>query len=151
MPPPLQVQGQAVGNGKYKIANVKGGTVVDLDVNQSKVHAWQYHGNNNQHWEINYQGGNTYSIRNVQTGGYLAVERGTAGEGSNVVVWKDAFMWAIWRDEKDRTVWRIGAPRTPFHLDLSNHGNSSNGNPIKTYGAWDGRNQCWFIEQIENQ
>ncbi|KAG2003350.1 hypothetical protein CC2G_003959 [Coprinopsis cinerea AmutBmut pab1-1] len=134
--------------GRYRVINVKGGTALDLDINNnSTVHGWAFHGGDNQLWDFEHIGDNIWTICNANTGGYLAIVNGIAGDGVKAVSWADPFEWAVWPDENDGSVWRIGVPDTAFHLDLSDHGNSADGTAVQVWNASDGRNQCWVVEE----
>ncbi|KAG2003349.1 hypothetical protein CC2G_003958 [Coprinopsis cinerea AmutBmut pab1-1] len=135
--------------GRYKIVNAQGGTVVDLNTsNNWNIHACAAHGGDNQHWDIEQTDDGHFHIKNAESGGYLAIVDGAPGDGVDAVHWEDPFAWAIWPDENDDSVWRIGVPDSPFHLDLTNHGDSADGTPIQVWGAWEGRNQCWIFEAV---
>ncbi|KAH6896174.1 hypothetical protein BKA70DRAFT_1232074 [Coprinopsis sp. MPI-PUGE-AT-0042] len=89
-------------------------------------------------------------IQNAETGGFLAVANGKAGDNVDAIHRQDgAFSWNVFKDETDQSVWRIAAANSAFHLDLSNHGDSKPGTPVKVWGAWEGRNQCWRLEEVQ--
>ncbi|KAH6911012.1 ricin B lectin domain-containing protein [Coprinopsis sp. MPI-PUGE-AT-0042] len=134
---------------RYKIVNVKGGTVVDLNTSNNKsIHAVPFHGGFNQLWDFHRLEDGNWIIQNAETGGFLAVANGKAGDNVDAIHRQDgAFSWNVFKDETDQSVWRIAAANSAFHLDLSNHGDSKPGTPVKVWGAWEGRNQCWRLEE----
>ncbi|KAH6911019.1 ricin B lectin domain-containing protein [Coprinopsis sp. MPI-PUGE-AT-0042] len=133
---------------RYKIINVQGETAVDLNTsNNWNIHGCEFHGGDNQLWDFHQQEDGNWHIQNAETGGFLAIIDGAAGDDVDAVHWGDPFAWAVFQDEQDDSVWRIGVPDSHYHLDLNDNGNSEPGTPIKVWGAWEGRNQCWRIEE----
>ncbi|KAH6902723.1 hypothetical protein BKA70DRAFT_1228464 [Coprinopsis sp. MPI-PUGE-AT-0042] len=136
---------------RYKIVNLKGGTVVDLNTSNNKsIHAVPFHGGFNQLVRVMHtpraspqqsslmhrlEDGN-WIIQNAETGGFLAVANGKAGDNVGAIHRQDgAFSWNVFKDETDQSGWRIAAAHSAFHLDLSNHGDSKPGTPVKVWGA----------------
>ncbi|KAL0948451.1 hypothetical protein HGRIS_011024 [Hohenbuehelia grisea] len=134
----------------YKLTNEKAGNVLDLSGGDNKsIIGYEWHGSDNQKWRVQ-QDGNNWTIQNVGTGKWLAVE-GDAGDGAAVVGRDEPYQWEIKEDQKDSSVLRIYAPGTKYNVDLADHGNATAGNKIHLWAKWtEGRNQCWRFENGMN-
>ncbi|KII84906.1 carbohydrate-binding module family 13 protein [Plicaturopsis crispa FD-325 SS-3] len=131
----------------YVLTNVKGGTALDLSGGDNKsLIGFQNHGGGNQQWQLS-QENSGWVFRNVGTGKYLGVE-GRADDGVPVVAVDSPFIWNIWPDEKDGSVYRVFVPNTAYNIDLSDHGNSEPGTKVTLWWKWEGTNQTWRFNQV---
>ncbi|KIJ97464.1 carbohydrate-binding module family 13 protein [Laccaria amethystina LaAM-08-1] len=131
--------------GIYKIVNVKGHTVIDLNSNDDRsIAGYEWHGGDNQKWVASTQNGLWY-FKSVASGRYLAID-GEASDNGAVVGSTNPFGWNIWPDEDNVNVLRICVPNTRHNVDLSDHGNPNPGTPITIWGRWKGTNQTWTFE-----
>ena len=130
---------------KYKIFNLKGGTLIDLSGEDNRsIIGYGDNGEENQHWELEETDGGWY-FKNVAHGTYLAFE-GDAYDGNRLIAQEDPFVWAIFPDEQDGSVHRIYASGTNHVIDLSDHVNPHDGTPIEIWGKWEATNQVWRFE-----
>ncbi|EGN97615.1 carbohydrate-binding module family 13 protein [Serpula lacrymans var. lacrymans S7.3] len=133
----------------YKCTNVKGGTTMDLSGGDNKsIIGYGFHSGPNQAWIFDQASDNGWTIKSVGSGKYLGIEE-SPRDGLPVVAVSERFEWYIFPDEEDMTVYRIYVPNTPFNLDLSDHGNPTPGTTVTLWGKWNGRNQCWRIDPVQ--
>ncbi|CAA7264512.1 unnamed protein product [Cyclocybe aegerita] len=134
---------------RYIITNVKGGTAIDLDgTNNRDIIGYPKHGGPNQQWElVSVDNHDDWYLKNVRSGTYIGFD-GQHFDGTKLISKSEPFTWRILPDEKDCSVYRIFVPWTNMNLDLSNHGDSKPCTPISLWGKWEGTNQTWRFEKV---
>ncbi|PFH47536.1 carbohydrate-binding module family 13 protein [Amanita thiersii Skay4041] len=132
----------------YRIVNAKSGTALDLSgTDERSIIGWPKHDGDNQKWHVEENNG-LYSLRNVRYGKYVGLESTHLKDAIKAIATENKFDWEVKQDEDDPTVFRFFVPGTVFNLDLSNHGSDRGGTPVEIWGKWEGRNQCWRLEQL---
>jgi len=173
---------------RYIIRNKKSNnSVLDLDNGtKRKVQCWTHHGSPNQQvesdsislfhltekktllllkWDFVQQSDNTWHIKNVAFGKYLAFD-GNAQDAQPIIGRDQPYGWHIWESKNDKTAYkyvesfsqcksrkltnivcsRICVPGTSQNLDLTDHGNPANGTLVQLWTQWDGENQFWRVD-----
>ncbi|KAF8636283.1 hypothetical protein AX17_003662 [Amanita inopinata Kibby_2008] len=131
----------------YHIVNAKSGTALDLSgTDNVSLIGWPSHDGDNQKWHIEERNGR-YTVRNVRDGKYVGVVDQPADSVSALGV-NYEYEWEIRPDDEDPTVFRFFVPGTRFNLDLTNFGSDQGNTPVAIWGKWEGRNQCWRLQQL---
>ncbi|KAH8105182.1 carbohydrate-binding module family 13 protein [Cristinia sonorae] len=152
----------------YRLVNAKAGNVLDLSGGDNEsIIGYDWHGGDNQKWELQDVGDNEWVFRNVGTGKYLHIDS-YAKNGTPVIASESKTGFNIWPDEEDASTYRVFVPNTRLNFDLSDHGNPTPGTVsfgrlsriervidlgafvqlITLWDKWSGRNQCWRFEQV---
>ncbi|KAF6748415.1 carbohydrate-binding module family 13 protein [Ephemerocybe angulata] len=139
---------EITSGNRYKITNAQGGTVLDLSIKNGRtINGWNWHGTDNQIWQLEQVEGGPWRFRNVSNGKYLAAE-GNPRDGLQLIGSEQPFNWHMWRDERDQNTYRIVYPDTVFNVDLSGNGDPTGGTPIELWGRHEAVNQTWRFEQV---
>jgi hypothetical protein len=128
-------QGGFDGPGRYEIANLKSGKVLDLDrIDQTTVIQSSARGTEDQTWDITPAGPGFYFIRNGMNG--KALEAARDSSGAPVVCTRF--------DGNPNQQWRFARGREDNALMIS-----SNGVPIQTYDLSGDANQRFVLRRIK--
>ena len=130
---------KTVDNGTYRIATVlNANKVVDISGaskdNQANVNLWEYKGEVQQKFKLEYDGNGYYKIKNVNSGKVLDVEWGGMTSGTNVWQYEDnntdSQKWVI--KETSDGYYNIISKLNGLYLDVSNAG-TANGTNIQVF------------------
>jgi len=117
--------------GRYEIEIALTGKVLDLRKEDMRSVQQYYRGNvNNQQWNIESAGGNSYYIRSAENGGYLSVEN--AREGGRVVVTNSARSGDTWGFVDLGNGSMMIVHRSGMTLDITG-GDTRDGTPIQVW------------------
>ncbi|OAX34812.1 carbohydrate-binding module family 13 protein [Rhizopogon vinicolor AM-OR11-026] len=137
----------------YTLTNCEGGTVLDLSGGDNRsIIGYHDHGGPNQSWifQRDDSGDNIWYIKSAGSGQFLGMEGhiNDIRDGTKVVAVSSPFRWNI-EDSDISGVQgiRILAHGTVFSVDLSDHGNSTEGTKVELWGRWTGPNQIWAVKQ----
>ncbi|KIJ35590.1 carbohydrate-binding module family 13 protein [Sphaerobolus stellatus SS14] len=136
--------------GTYNIINAKSGTALDLNDSEiDPIAGHPSHGGESQKWCLEQIFASQWTIRNVQSGGYLRVEGNE--DGTSVTLSDVPFGWDIKPEQADPNEVRIYIPdtSTPINVDLADFGSTTSGTPVVIFKKWDGKNQIWRLQQVE--
>ncbi|KAJ8597209.1 carbohydrate-binding module family 13 protein [Rhizopogon salebrosus TDB-379] len=132
----------------YTLKNARGQTVLDLSGGDNKsIIGYHNHDGPNQSW-IFQRGENGWFIKSAGSGQYLGIEGDIRDihDGTRVIAVSTPFRWRVEDSDIPGVEGiRILAHDTPFSVDLSDHGNSTEGTKVELWGRWEGANQIWAV------
>ncbi|KAI0263604.1 ricin B lectin domain-containing protein [Gloeopeniophorella convolvens] len=101
--------------GLYKLTNAKSGTVFDLSGGDNRsIIGYDYHGGENQKWQLEQQTDGQWLIRSAGSGKYIAFD-GEAKDGAPVVAIDESSQrWDIWPEQGVSQGFRHGTKSTPL-------------------------------------
>ena len=130
---------KTLDNGTYRIATaLNTNSVVDVSGasknNQANINLWQYKGEIQQKFKLEYDGKGYYTIKNVNSGKVLDVEWGSLALGANVWQYEDngtdSQKWVI--KKTNDGYYNIISKLSGYYLDISN-GSPANGTNVQVY------------------
>ena len=130
---------KTINDGIYRIATaLNTNSVIDIagasTNNQANANLWEYKGQIQQKFKIEYDGTGYYKIKNVNSGKVLDVEWGGMTAGTNVWQYEDngsdSQKWVI--QETDDGYYYIISKLNGLYLDISN-GSTENGTNVQVY------------------
>ncbi|GJE99688.1 carbohydrate-binding module family 13 protein [Phanerochaete sordida] len=132
----------------YKFVNAGAGNVCETGPDGESVVGFDWNGRDTQMWKVaKLPESPGYVIQNVGTGRYLSICEG-AQEGIRVMASAQPTQWEIRPDWKEPSLHRLYLANTDYNIDLSDHGNPTPGTPCAIWSAWEGRNQCWHLDEV---
>ncbi len=149
LPYDAAAQGGFNGPGRYQIANLKSGKVLDLDRNdQTSVIQFSSLGTDNQVWDIQASGSGFFSLRNAMNGKALE----TAGTANSSRLRAASFTGG------SRQQWRFDAGKNGSALIVSRQGRTldipdgatRDGAPVQIYDRNGESNQQFTFRRIAN-
>ncbi|KAF3932106.1 hypothetical protein ABW20_dc0106861 [Dactylellina cionopaga] len=109
----------------YFIRNKETDTVLDLNEDNGWVRAWNHKGGDNQKWVLEREGpGHPWTLRNLASGQFLALEGGEPGHATKHS--EEPQLWHIRADEDGFRL--VTAENHELHIDVEN---SSHDNDTK--------------------
>ena len=133
------------GNAEYKIISKATGKVFDLNMGTGNLASYDYHGGDNQLWNIEYiEGTDNVKIVSKATNKVLDLNRANGNISQYNFHGGDNQLWAI-KPIEGTDYMKIVSKATGKVLDL----NQANGN-ISEYNFHEGDNQLWIIESVSN-
>ncbi|CAE6503784.1 unnamed protein product [Rhizoctonia solani] len=132
--------------GFYQIKNHASWTVLDESTdNQHVIHGWQQTNQQNQHWDVQHDGGGAYTVRNVASGSFLHAD--APDDGIKLVGSPLKSTWYL-DQQNDGSVYII-YPGSNRVADLDN-GNVADGTTIHLWerNTTGTKQQQWFFEKV---
>ncbi|KAG8897822.1 hypothetical protein FRC00_003772 [Tulasnella sp. 408] len=132
--------------GTYRLRNVKSGTYLDeSDKNQDTVHGWDSRPqNDNQKWILEPAGDESFRIKNLEHGRYVAV----SGPKDGAPVKASSGDRDVWTFKNQGRGYAIYLQGTGHVIDLD-QGKDENGTRVSVWGYTGAHQQLWDLEQVE--
>lgn len=140
--------------GMYRLVNANSGKVLDVaGVSEdagANVHQWEYLGNDNQHWQVEYVGDGRYRLTATHSGLVADVPGGAVANGASLQQWgwtgSDNQQFEI--DPVGDGTYRIRAVHSGRVLDASGAG-TTNGTDVVQWRENGGEHQRWQFVPVE--